>query len=141
VDIRLGENTFVDVQIPLLWGSRAISQDRNGCLSVVDLSEGAIKVEIIGDKPVPGVPCMATGGGYDVLSDGDPLYHYNPVSKTLTSISLGLPTCQVGPGYVRVGGSLFSGNMMMGTGVGIAVTENGTQIGASLPPVLEALVV
>jgi hypothetical protein len=52
MDIRLGENTFVDVQIPLLWGSRAISQDRDGRLSVVDLSEGTIKVEIIGDKPV-----------------------------------------------------------------------------------------
>jgi hypothetical protein len=62
------------------------------------------------------------------------------VSKTLTSVSLGLPTCQVGPGYVRVGGSLFSGNMMMGIGIGIAVTENETQIGVSLPPALKALV-
>ena len=30
MDIRLGEQVFQDVQIPLMWGSRAVSQDREG---------------------------------------------------------------------------------------------------------------
>ena len=92
MNIRLGDQVLRDVQIPLLWGSRAISQDRQGQLSVVDLSEG-IKIEIIGDQPVPGVPTVPNGHGFDVLADGKPLYHYDPDQKKLKSIDLDLPDC------------------------------------------------
>jgi hypothetical protein len=139
VDIKLGEQTFVDVQIPLLWGTRAISQDRNGCLSVVDLSGGTIKIEIIGDRPVPGVPSVPSDDGFEILSNGKPAYRYNPEEKTLTSLSLGLPECQVGQGYIRVGPSVFEGNVVAGFGVGIIVTESSVTIGAPLPPGLEEL--
>jgi hypothetical protein len=140
MDIKLGDNAFVDVQIPLLWGSRAISQDRNGRLSVIDLSGGAIKVEIIGDEPVPGVPIAQKRNGFDVLFEGKPLYHYDPEEKTLIGIELDLPDCQVGQQFVRVGENTFGNNTVMGSGIGIVVTATATWLGGPLPAQLQPLV-
>ena len=139
MNIKLGDKVVRDVQIPLLWGSRAVSQDRNGRLSIVDLSEGA-KIEIAGDRPVPGVPIVKNGHGFDVLLDGKPLYHYDPDQKTLISIDLGLPDCQVGSRFVRVGANTFGSNGGTDSGIGIVVTTTATWIGGSLPQALQPCV-
>lgn len=139
MDIQLGEHLLRDVQIPLLWGSRAISQDQQGHLSVVDLSEG-VKIEIIGDEPVPGLPIVQNGHGFDVLVDGEPLYHYDSEQKILKSIDLELPNCQIGNKFVRIGANTFDSNSVAGAGIGIVVTKNMTWIGAPLPRELELLV-
>ena len=139
MDIRLGGQLFRDVQIPLLWGSRAISQDRQGRLSVVDLSEG-VKIEIIGDEPVPGLPIVPNEHGFDVLVDGKPSYHYDPEQKKFTSIDLGLPDCQIGQKFVRIGANTFDSNSVIGVGIGVVVTQSKTWIGAPLPHELELLV-
>jgi hypothetical protein len=139
MDIRLGDQILRDVQIPLLWGTRAVSQDRQGCLSVVDLSEG-VKIEILGDKPGPGVPVVEKERGFDVLVDGKPLYHYDPDQKILISIDLDLPDCQVGRQFVRVGANTFGSGEVTGFGVGIVVTTTATWLGAPLPRDLQGLV-
>lgn len=132
MDIRLGGQVLRDVEIPLLWGSRVVSQDHQGRLSVVDLSQG-VKIEIIGDRPVPGMPVAIKGHGFDVLMDGKPLYHYDPEQKMLVSIDLDLPDCQVGPDFVRVGENTFESNTVNGFGIGIVVTPTATWIGGQVP--------
>ena len=139
MNIKLGDQILRDVQIPLLWGSRAVSQDRQGRLSVVDLSEG-VRIEILGDKPVPGVPIVENERGFDVLVDGRPLYHYDPDQKMLTGIELDLPDCQVGSRFVRVGANTFGSGGVTGFGIGIVVTATATWLGASLPRDLQGLV-
>ena len=139
MNIKLGDQILRDVHIPLLWGSRAIWQDREGRLSVVDLSEG-IKIEIIGDRPVPGVPVVEDGHGFDVLLDGKSLYHYDPEQKILTGIDLDLPDCQIGSRFVRVGANAFGNNRVDDSGIGVVVTSTATWIGAPLPLDLQRLV-
>ena len=139
MDIRLGGQVLRDVEIPLLWGSRVVSQDHQGRLSVVDLSQG-VKIEIIGDRPVPGMSIAVKAPGFDVLVDGKPLYHYDPEQKMLVSIDLDLPSCQVGTHFVRVGANTFEGNSISGFGVGIVVTPTATWIGAQIPQELRLLV-
>jgi hypothetical protein len=139
VDIVLGDQVLRDVQIPLLWGSRAISQDRNGHLTVIELSEG-VEIEIIGDQPVPGVQTIADEYGFDIVQKGKPLYHYDPEQKTLSALNLDLPDCQVGSHFVRVGANTFENNAVASAGVGIVVTSTATWIGAQIPEKLRPLV-
>ena len=137
----MGSQAFINVEIPLLWGTRAVVQDRNGRLSIIDLSADKAKLEILGDKPAPGIEFVPTTDGFKILSNGKPIYGYNPNEKTLTSIALGLPDCQVSPSQIRVGTNVFSSNMIVGSAVGIAVTADSIAVGAPLPPKLARLVI
>jgi hypothetical protein len=137
----MGSQVFQDVQIPLLWGTRAIVQDEVGQLSVIDLAGEKAKLEILGDKPAPGITYIPIDDGYAILSGDERLYIYNPKEKRITGIALRLPECQIRPSETRVGTNIFSGNMIAGYSVGIVVTENGIAMGAQLPPGLAKLVV
>lgn len=141
MNLKMGNQVFHNVQIPLLWGTRAILQDQQGRLSVVDLAGDKAKLEIVGDEPAPGIEFLPTVDGYKILSKREGLYIYSPRHKTLTSISLDLPECQIGPWETRVGSNILSGNTFTGHGVGIAVTKNGMAIGAPLPKGLADLVI
>lgn len=140
MNLRMGSQIFRDVQIPLLWGDRAVVQDNKGLLSVIDLSGERANPEIVGDQPAPEMSFRPSVEGFVILKDGEDLYSYNPTEKQLTSISLGLPDCQITANSTRVGSSEFSGNLISGFGVGIAVTPNGLAIGAPLPRGLARLV-
>lgn len=139
MNLRMGSQIFRDVQIPLLWGERAVVQDKKGLLSVIDLSGERANPEIVGDQPAPETTFRPSVEGFVILKDGKELYSYNPTEKQLTSISLGLPECQITSSGTRVGSSEFSGNIISGFGVGIAVTPNGFAVGAPLPPGLAKL--
>ena len=139
--INMGSQIFRDVMIPLLWGSRAVVQDKQGRLSVIDLSGKEARLEIVGDRPAPGTEFKPTIDGVTILENGKELYNYNPESKVLRSISLSLPECEIGPWQIRVGTNTFSGNMVSGYGVGIAVSEQGIGMGVPLPKNLAKLVV
>jgi hypothetical protein len=141
MNLKMGSQVFVNVKIPLLWGTRAVVQDESGRLSVIDLAGDTAKLEILGDKPAPGAAFLPTIDGYTILSDDKQLYTYNPKEKTLIGIDLGLPECQIKPWEIRVGSNVFSGSTIAGFGVGVAVQENGISIGSRLPPGLTKLVV
>ena len=141
MNLQMGSQIFRDVQIPLLWGSRAVVQDQERRLSVIDLSGGIAKLEIVGDKPAPGIEFVPTVEGFEVLADGEPVYSYNPDRKTLTSLALGLPECEIGASHTRVGSNIFSGNIVSGFGVGIKVSSKELAVGAPLPPGLAKLVI
>jgi hypothetical protein len=141
MNIYMGGQLFAHVQIPLLWGSRAVIQDMQGRLSIIDLSGNKAKLEIVGDKPAPGVAFRPIVEGYEILDEKSPLYTYFPSEKLLRSKSLGLPDCQIEPDAIRVGTNMFSGNIVEGIGVGIVVTESGIGMGAPIPKALAELIV
>lgn len=138
----MGSQKFVNVEIPLLWGTRAVVQDRDNQISVINLDGPEARLEILADKPAPRAKFSPTFGGFSILSpDGDELYSYSPKDKKLSSARLGLPDCQVRSDAIWVGTKRFSGNMISGYGVGISVTKTGIGMGAPLPSNLAELVV
>jgi len=141
MNLQMGGQIFRDVQVPLLWGSRAVLQDKLGRLSLIDISGETAKLEIIGDKPAPGIEFVPVIEGFKIFDSGRPLYVYNPKEKILSSIDLGLPDCQIGQWEIRVGSNVISGNVVEGFGVGIAVMKDGIAMGAPLPPSLAKLVI
>jgi len=140
--LKMGSHIFDDVEIPLLWGTRAVLQDGQGRISVIDLSGDTARLEILGDKPGPGVEFAPTEEGVDIIEMGERVYSYNPKSRSLTGLGLNpLPECEIGKRRIRVGSNIFAGNVISGFGVGILVTENEVAVGAPLPPHLAKLVV
>ncbi|MFN0074556.1 MAG: hypothetical protein ACKVVP_24000 [Chloroflexota bacterium] len=141
MNLQMGSQAFHDVAIPLLWGTRAIVQDGEGRISVIDLSGETARLEVLGDQPAPGVEFRPRIDGFVVLNGENDLYSYNPTEKLLVSVSLNLPDCQITQLGTRVGSSVFSGNFISGTGVGIAVSDSGIAMGAPLPSKLATFVV
>jgi hypothetical protein len=135
----MGSHVFMNVQIPLLWGERAIVQDLHDRLSVVDLSGDRAHVEVLADEPAPGVDFRPRIDGVVILQNGVELYAYNPREKTLSSLSLGLPEVQISATGTRIGTNSFSGSVVTGYGVGISVSREGISLGAPLPPKLAKL--
>jgi hypothetical protein len=141
MNLKMGNQTFANVQVPLLWGKRAVVLDSKNRLSVINLSGSIAKLEIVGDKPAPGIEFVPVSEGFVIKEDGKELYSFNPQEKLLKAIELKLPPCQISDIDIKIGGSVFSGNMVMGFGVGIVVDENGMSMGAPLPPGLAKLVI
>ena len=141
MNLRMGSQVFRNVKIPVLWGQRAILQDDHGRLSVIDLSGEKARPEVLADEPAPGVGFRPRFDGVVILQDSVELYSYNPRDKSVSSISLGLPEVEISAEGIRVGMMRFSGNVVSGSGVGIAVSEEGTAVGAPLPPGLARLTI
>lgn len=139
MNLKMGNQFFHGVQIPLLWGNRAIIQDKANRLSVIDLSENTARLEIVGDQPAPGVAFEPSFSGFKILKNGAVLYSYDPNDKRLESVSLGLPDCQITKWEIRIGNSKFSGNSISGYEVGLAVTPESIFVGAPMPPGLAKL--
>jgi hypothetical protein len=139
--LEMGSQVFEEVDIPLLWGERAVLQDQEGALSVIDLSGPSARLEVVADGPAPGVEFVPIEDGFIIRSGHADLYSYAPNSKSLTPIALRLPEVQVADDGTRIGSSYFEGNVILGSAVGIHVSEQGISIGAPLPEGLAELVV
>jgi hypothetical protein len=140
--LRLGGQLFVGVEVPLLWGSRAVLQDQDGRLSILDLAGPSAVLEVVEDGPAEGAQYVPTTDGFAILGDGGvELYQLNPTTHALTATSLSLPQVTISPDEIRVGSSVFRDNTIEGFGVGILVTETGFAIGAPLPSGLAKLLV
>lgn len=140
MDITIGGHRFYQVEIPLLWGVRAVLQDREQRISVIDLGGKDARLEILGDKPAPGVEYLPSISGFAIIVDGEPIYNYNLEEKLLSSIALeGLPDCQILLNGVIAGTNRFMGNMAVGSGVGLVIDENSTRFGVPLPEKLARL--
>lgn len=139
MNLRMGSQVFTNVQIPLLWGERAVVQDAHSRLSVLDLSGERARVEVLADEPAPGVDFRPSVDGVVILHNGVEIYTYNSRDKVLSSLSLGLPEVQISAAGTRIGTNWFSGNVVAGYGVGIAISKEGFSVGAPLPPKLAKL--
>lgn len=143
MNLMMGSNVFQDVAIPVLWGTRAIVQDKQVRLSVIDLSGKKASLEILGDQPAPGVEFQPTVDGFSILKDGRAVYRYNPSEKIISDIATNLPECQIGTYETRIGTNVFRNIAIEDMGVGFQIDENGgIGVGVSrLPAGLAELVV
>ena len=141
MNLQMGSHIFIDVEVPVLWGTRAILQDLQGRLSVIDLAGDSAVAEVVGGEPAPGIEFAPTSGGFKVIRLGQTLYVFSKADNSLSSIALGLPPLQIQEDQIRIGSNLFQGNIVAGSGVGLAVTEDGVSMGASLPKELAELVI
>jgi hypothetical protein len=133
MDLWIGSQSLRDVDVTLLWGSRAIVQDRQGKLSVVDLSLRPARLEILRDRPAPGINFVPTIGGFRILSYPDGSYDYNPKDKILTSGAGDLPNCQIDGQFIRVGTSVLQRGEAFGVGIGPRVTADQIAFQLGLP--------
>ncbi len=134
MNIRLGHDFFADVVIPILWGSRAILRDKQGHLSIINLEGDAPVLEVVDDKPARETEFSPTMNGFMIIDHaGTRLYTLEPKTKLITSFVSRLPAVVVGLDELRVGPNVLSGNIVVGIGVGIVITENGLTLGGPLP--------
>lgn len=141
MNLNMGSQVFENVEIPLLWGKRAVLEDKKGMISIISLEGEKAVIEVLGDKPAPNIQYELIEDGFKIVIDGQELYSFDPVKRTITGLSLNLPECEIQSSGIRVGGSTFSGNVIVGFGVGIVVDERGIGMGAPLPEGLAKLVV
>lgn len=141
MNLMLGGQTFHQVRIPLLWGARAVIGHSNGALSLIYLGGATANPEIISDRPAPGIEYAERDEGIVIFQMGKEAYLYSPAKKLLRDLMGSLPECEVTDAGIRVGGSRFSGNMVVGSGVGIGVTEQSVYMGGPMPEGLAPLLV
>jgi hypothetical protein len=139
--LEMGNQRFENVEIPLLWGKRAILEDKKGRISIISLEGAEAVIEILGNKPAPNIQYEPIEDGFKIIVDGQELYSFDPKRRTITGLSLKLPECEIQSTGIRVGSNMFSGNTVIGFGVGIVVDERGIGMGAPLPEGLAKLVV
>jgi hypothetical protein len=140
MNLQMGTELFLNVEIPLLWGQRAVVQDRAGTLSVIDLGGKEARLEVLGDKPAPGVEFIPADEGFIVRDRGRDLYQYTPSRKELSPIGLNLVPVRIERSGTWVGSNFFTGNVIRGSGVGLHVIEGGGMaVGAPLPAGLAKL--
>ena len=139
MNLNMGNQRFENVQIPLLWGKRAILEDEQNRISVISLDGTEATLEILGGKPAPGIKYELIEHGFKIFENDVELYSFDPEKNIITGLTLKLPECEIHSSGIRVGTNSFSGNMVSGFGVGIIVDERGMGMGAPLPEGLAKL--
>jgi len=141
MNLNMGNQKFENVEIPLLWGKRAVLEDKKGRISIISLEGTKATIEVVGDKPAPNIQYELIKDGFKIIKEGKDLYGFDTKRHIITGLSLKLPECEIKSDGIRVGTNMFSGNMVVGFGVGIVVDERGIGMGAPLPEGLAKLVV
>ena len=140
MDLNMGNQIFRNVEIPLLWGERAVIADNDGQTSIISLAGEKAKIEILNGHPAPDIKYEMIEGGYTIIENDEELYTYYPETNLITGSALNLPDCQISGDMIKIGGSTFQGNTVVGSPVGIHVSEKGMSMGSPLPPGLAKLV-
>ncbi|MCK4825582.1 hypothetical protein KA005_58075 [bacterium] len=141
MNLNMGSQKFENVEIPLLWGKRAVLEDKKGRISIISLEGSEATIEVLGDKPAPNIQYEIIEDGFKIIKDGQDLYSFDPGRHIITGLSLKLAECEIRSTGIRVGTNMFSGNTVVGFGVGIVVDERGIGMGAPLPEGLAKLIV
>lgn len=141
MNLRMGSQNFNNVEIPLLWGKRAILEDKKGKISIISLEGNEAVLEVLGNEPAPNMQYELIKDGFKIIIDGQELYGFDPDRRLITGLSLKLPECEIKSTGIRVGNNMFSGNTFIGFGIGIVINEQGIGMGAPLPQGLAKLVV
>jgi hypothetical protein len=141
MNLNMGSQKFEDVEIPLLWGKRAILEDKKGRISIISLEGAEAIIEVLGNKPAPNIQYELIENGFKIIMEGKDLYSFEPTKRIITGLFLKLPECEIQDNGIRIGSNFFSGNIVRGFGVGIVVDERGIGMGAPLPEGLAKLLV
>ena len=140
MDIEVGSNRFTDVEIPLLWGTKAVVQTNDG-VSVIELAGPEAQLEVLAGRPADGVVYAEVTGGFEITSEYGISFVLQTPPMILHDPRGVLPECVIDEQEITVGSYRFSGNLVVRTAVGLLVTEQGISIGARLPDGLAKLVV
>ena len=141
MNLQMGNQSFMNVEIPILWGKRAILEDKKGRVSIISLEGDEAVLEILGNKPAPNIQYEIIKDGFKIIINDEEVYCFYPESLIVTGLKLKLPECEINKSGIRIGSNWFSGNVIMGFGVGIAVDEQGISIGGPIPEGLAILVI
>ena len=139
MNIRFGMQEFNDVQIPVLWGKRAIVGHSSGQLSVVDLGDSVARPEIVADKPWVDIEFSEKEDGFVIFKHGSPAFFYSPSRKLIRDMSGTLPDCEISARQIRVGTNTIQTSTISGFQVGVGISERGFFIGGPAPEGLAAL--
>ena len=93
------------------------------------------------DEPAPDIQYEYIDDGFKIIVNDTELYSYDPNQRVITGLSIKLPECRIESNGIKVGTNSFSGNMIVGYGVGIIVDERGIGMGAPLPEGLAKLTI
>ena len=141
MNLNMGSQKFEDVKIPLLWGKRAILEDKTGRISIILLDGKKAVIEVLGNEPAPNIQYESIEDGFKVIFNGQELYSFNKERRVIKGLSRRLPECEIQGDGVRIGSNILSGNKEIGFGVGVVVYEQRIVMGADLPEGLARLVV
>lgn len=139
MDFQFGSQTFRNVQIPILWGTRAILAHQTGALSIINIAGETAKLEVIGDSPSNDVEYSEKEDGFVIYDNDQQAYFYSPARKLIRDLKGELPECELKGDHVRIGTNKIGNSMVTGFQVGIGVSSDGFFIGGPLPKGLAEL--
>jgi hypothetical protein len=140
MNLNMENQIFEDVRIPLLWGKRAILEDRTGRISIILLDGNKVVLEVLGNEPTPNIQYELTEDGFKVIHNGQEIYSFDKERRIITGHSQKLPECEICSDGIRIGSSLLSRSKAIGFGVGVEVYEQRIVMGNNLPEGLARLV-
>jgi hypothetical protein len=140
MNLTLGSLRFQNIRIPVLWGNRAIIQEPNLVLSVIDIGDILPALEILRNEPALGVNFIPKWSGFQILRVPAESYEFDVREKAFTSETLDLPDVQVDEFYIRVGSDVYPNTVWFEDAVGLYVTSDDVRIGAPMPSALLRLV-
>ncbi len=137
----MGSQRFEGVKILLIWGKRAILEDKTSRISIILLDGAKAVLEVLGNKPAPNIQYELIKDGFKVILNGQELYSFDKNRRIIKGLSRKLPECEIQSSGIRVGSNILYGNKGIGFGVGITVYEQRIVMGLPLPEGLAKLVV
>jgi len=140
MNLNMGNHIFEDVRIPLLWGKRAILEDKTGCISIILLDGNKVVLEVLGNEPTSNIQYELKEDGFKVIRNGQDLYSFDKKRRVITGHSQKLPECEIRGGGIRIGSNILSRSKVIEFGVGVEVYEQRIVMGNSLPKGLARLV-
>ena len=140
MNLNMENQIFEDVRIPLLWGKRAILEDKTGRISIILLDGNKAILEVLGNEPTSNIQYELKEGGFKVIHNGQDVYSFDKKRRVITGHSQRLPECEIRGGGIRIGSNVLSRSKSIGFGVGVEVYEQRIVMGNSLPKGLARLV-
>ncbi len=141
MNLNMGSQRFEGVKILLIWGKRAILEDKTSRISIILLDGAKAVLEVLGNKPAPNIQYELIEDGFKVILNGQELYSFDKKRRIIKGLSRKLPECEIQSSSIRIGSNILSWDKDIGFGVGIAVYEQRIVMGLPLPEGLAKLVV
>ena len=140
MNLNMENQIFEDVRIPLLWGKRAILEEKTGRISIILLDDNKAVLEVLRNEPTSNIQYKPIEDGFKVIHYGQELYSFDRKKRILTGHSQKLPECEICGGGIRIGSSILFRSKAIGFGVGVEVYEQRIVMGNGLPEGLARLV-
>ena len=140
MDLNINSHSFQNIRIPLIWRERAIVQEPNKIMSVINIGDFLPNLEILRNRPAPGINFLLTWSGFQVMRFPRDLYEFNVRERTFTTQTLGLPDVQIDDFYIRVGTLVYPNLDGFEAAGRLQVTPDDVKVGVPMPFALFRLI-